>query len=212
MYKHYIYNSAFRIPNHFISFFQKKITALFLAIAFLCIAATSSAQVGEALDFDGADDRVDLPPATYVSGSYTKEAWINTNNLSNLNNIVSGAATAFWAPSAQLSAGHGGGFTDVIDPTPLVAGTWYHVAVTYNAGTGEMNLYKNGVLVAGPTVVATYTETQQYIGAFQGSFLFSGQIDEVRIWNVAKTQTEIAASMNCELSGDEAGLLAYYSF
>ncbi|MFK5971063.1 MAG: hypothetical protein QM487_13225 [Candidatus Marithrix sp.] len=41
---------------------------------------------------------------------------------------------------------------------------------------------------------------------------FSGEIDEVRIWSVARSQAEIQASMNSTLTGSESGLAAYYNF
>ena len=41
---------------------------------------------------------------------------------------------------------------------------------------------------------------------------WSGSIDELRIWNVAKTQSEIASGMNTSLLGNEAGLVLYYNF
>jgi len=37
-------------------------------------------------------------------------------------------------------------------------------------------------------------------------------MDEVRIWNTARTQSEIQSSLNTELSGTETGLMAYYNF
>ena len=38
---------------------------------------------------------------------------------------------------------------------------------------------------------------------------FEGAIDDVRVWNVARTGAQIAASRNAELMGNEAGLMAY---
>jgi hypothetical protein len=40
---------------------------------------------------------------------------------------------------------------------------------------------------------------------------YSGLIDEVRIWNVARTASEIAETMNVSLTGSEPGLVAYWS-
>lgn len=168
---------------------------------------------GQALAFDGIDDRVDLP--VVFSGSYTKEAWINTNILTAFPNILSGNAstgTALFLNSGRIAAGHGPGFAQVLDPAAISTGTWYHVAVTYNAGTGVMNLYKNGALVGTASGVPSYTETLQQIGTFNGSNFFNGAIDEVRIWNVARSAADISSTMNCALNGTEAGLIAYYNF
>lgn len=43
------------------------------------------------------------------------------------------------------------------------------------------------------------------------NWTFAGQIDEVRIWNVARSQAEILLTMSQPLSGTESGLAAYYS-
>jgi Concanavalin A-like lectin/glucanases superfamily/Secretion system C-terminal sorting domain/Protein of unknown function (DUF1573) len=181
-----------------------------------------SAQPGAALDFDGTGDYVTLPNLL-PNGSYTKEAWINARTFG-FTNIVSGTVSAFWAPGGNLSAGHNFANFNLQDPTPLVLGTWYHVAVTYDAGTNTMILYKNGVIVAGPAAPhpTTYggapfgNETEQYIGAYNNgggpAFNWDGQIDEVRIWNVVRTQAQLVASSGCELTGDEPGLIAYYNF
>ena len=39
---------------------------------------------------------------------------------------------------------------------------------------------------------------------------WNGKVDEVRIWNVARTDAEIQSNMSIELTGSEAGLVAYY--
>lgn len=41
---------------------------------------------------------------------------------------------------------------------------------------------------------------------------WNGQLDEVRFWSKALSKAEIQSSMNCQLSGSENGLLAYYKF
>ena len=41
---------------------------------------------------------------------------------------------------------------------------------------------------------------------------FDGMLDEVPIWNLARTPEQIAKSMNTRLTGNEEGLVAYYSF
>jgi hypothetical protein len=41
---------------------------------------------------------------------------------------------------------------------------------------------------------------------------FEGKIDEVRIWDIVRTQTEIQENMGTSLTGNEDGLVAYYEF
>ncbi|MEO8110602.1 MAG: LamG-like jellyroll fold domain-containing protein [Ginsengibacter sp.] len=171
------------------------------------------AQTGEALNFDGVDDYVDLP--FIVQNSYTKEAWINLPVIDGgIHNIISGSQTALYVINGQLTAGHYPNFSEVQDPTPLVAGTWYHVSVTYDVATGIMTLYKNGTMVSS-ALTPTYVETENYIGALYvgaAGYFFQGTIDEVRFWDVAQSAAFIAADANCSLVGTEPNLTAYYNF
>src|SRR6185503_974172 len=49
-----------------------------------------------------------------------------------------------------------------------------------------------------------------YIGAGSSPTNANAIIDEVRIWNVARTQREILDNMNHKLTGHEAGLASYW--
>jgi hypothetical protein len=186
-------------------------------IATISALTVCSGQPASSLSFDGIDDKVDLP--NILTSSYTKEAWIFApldNGAVFNNNIVSGTATAFWFPGTQafqLSAGHSFPFTDVQDPVALVANTWYHVAVTYDAATTTMRLYKNGVQVSSNTAVAAASETILYVGAFLGANYMKGQIDEVRVWSTALTVGEIRDWMCKKVTSSHpqwANMLAYY--
>lgn len=85
------------------------------------------------------------------------------------------------------------------------------MAVTFDGN--DYTLYVNGELVHNDTSAAGKTPDSQpvrWIGRVDNSF--QGNIDEVRLWNVARTQAEIQAAMNTALTGSESGLLAYYNF
>ena len=191
---------------------------LFIAIVFVCSAFSfhvSNAQAGEALNFDGVDDYVDLP--FIVQNSYTKEAWINipATTLADgiFHNILSGSQTALYVLNGQLTAGHNPTYNNVQDPAPLAANTWYHVAVTFDNTTGAITLYKNGAVVASGTA-PVYSETEGFIGALytgSASNFFQGSIDEVRFWSVVHTPGQIAADANCSLVGNEPNLIAYFN-
>ncbi len=164
---------------------------------------------GETLSFDGIDDSVYLP--VRINGSYTKEAWINTNALTGYPNIITGDSTAFFLNNGYLAAGHAPFFNEVIDGSPILANTWVHIAVTYDSATSTMRLYKNGIMVSSNTSVVSRNDRLS-LGTFLQSNFYAGLLDEVRIWSIARTGAQIAASMNCGLTGDEFFLQAYYKF
>ncbi len=179
---------------------------------------TGSCSAAQSFVFDGNDDYVNC--GNILTASYTKEAWVKIDLSTNGNNMISAGSgvlgSAFWAPgiySYKLSAGHDGAWNQVQDPTALSANTWYHVAVTYDAPSTTMNLYKNGVLVATNTTVQPFTGTSPLqLGAFNGTFVLNGSMDEVRIWNRALCPAEITNNMNCEIQTTASGLVANYHF
>jgi hypothetical protein len=190
-------------------------TATFLSYFFIIQFGYS--QQGEALHFDGSDDYVMC--GSFLPSSYTKEAWIYIENLSLQNNIISGGISdgqhAFWVPntnSSKLSAGHNGSWFDVQDSEPLLANSWYHVAVTYDATTTTLKLYKNGNLVATNTNVPQVSNGNIIrLGSFDNAVnLFNGKMDEVRIWDRVLTACEIQYNKDAELASGQTGLLAYY--
>jgi hypothetical protein len=47
---------------------------------------------------------------------------------------------------------------------------------------------------------------------FQNLNCFNGDFDELRVWNVARTATQIRDNYNRTLVGDESGLVGYWKF
>ncbi|CAN5470121.1 hypothetical protein BH10BAC2_BH10BAC2_23890 [soil metagenome] len=95
----------------------------------------------------------------------------------------------------------------------------YHVAMVYDGAT--LKFYRNGFLMS--EVAASGTLIQNNLVTTIGDLAYQpgygqegmvGYIDEVRIWNVAKTQQEIQIYMNQSLPNPSTqnGLLAYYTF
>lgn len=100
---------------------------------------------------------------------------------------------------------------------PYTTGEWVHIALVHDGGM--LRAYKNGILIdAIPSGATWQPDTGAlpvlYIGGsiFNTSRVYTleGQIDEVRIWNVARSAAEINANMRLLLSGSETGLAAYY--
>ena len=84
--------------------------------------------------------------------------------------------------------------------------TWTHIATTFD-GT-NYKLFVNGEEVNNYTDAAGLTPLPTPVKFIGTKFI--GKIDEVRMWNVARTQAEIQETMNDTLIGDETGLVAYY--
>lgn len=178
-----------------------------------------------ALYFDGELDRVSVESpswgSTSLAAGFTLEAWIYPYILTS-DPDYAGIVQLDTHP-LTLDDDYGGGdqsrlvqsvsipFTEsaVSDFDTVQAGVWQHVAGTYDGTT--IRIYKNGVQVGQQSHPGS-TDTAQslLIGRFSGSF--HGLLDEIRVWGIPRTASQIAGSMNIPLSGSESGLLGYYRF
>ena len=109
------------------------------------------------------------------------------------------------------------GFFGTPDICDLELNKTYHVAMVYNGAT--LKFYRNGFLMsqinATGSLIQNNLNTQ--IGLYTGgiySTQFLGYINEVRIWNTARTQAQLQSYMNTSLPAPstQTGLLAYYTF
>ncbi len=98
---------------------------------------------------------------------------------------------------------------------------WYHVAGTIDARNNIMKLYLNGSEVQRNNFKLQNnlrkTTLPFRIGCSHEEEIsehasFAGLIDEVRIWDIARTENQIRSDMNKELKGDESGLVGYWKF
>lgn len=187
---------------------------------------TTSAQ--NALDLDGVNDFVQTT-FSGITGTNprTVEAWINTTAncnpsvggvqqiITDWGQFVNGQRFTFnilWANAIRIEVG-GNGLSGTI---AVNDGLWHHVAVVYNPTlSSQFSLYVDGVLdVAGNLTVGVATASgNMRIGErVDVARHFEGKIDEVRVWNTARSQADLQAAMSAELCGAQPGLVAYYQF
>jgi len=174
---------------------------------------------GSSLQFDGTSDFVHVP-AAFAFHSFTVEAWVKplsaTPNGLQQGIVGKDASFAMYLPT-DVDANWGfkicapscaGGRTS---PGTLDVGTWQHLAGVY---TGvSLRMYRNGDLVFSPAATGDPTDpTSVDIGRLLYEGHFHGLIDEVRLWDVARTQSEIRDDMSRILTGSEAGLIGYWRF
>jgi len=179
---------------------------------------------GNALNFDGTTDIVytDVPPVfqDMANNSITLEAIIKPSDIA-FSRVL--AAQYNSNNKAALSVGENKIFVNF-----TVSGTEYavrsettfnpeiynHIAVSYNSNTHEILIYLNGELLSTIAGTDAGTNSSGYfiVGSNASVYQFTGNIDEVRVWNYERDICDIQANMNTELFGSEEGLEIYYNF
>ena len=165
-------------------------------------------------------DNIDLSDKAVVLGnSFTQEVWIKPLQKGNRIQEIIGFTPSdnnhlspfIWTTNygKVIKYGFGTGskfiaasFIDSVTESPK----WYHVAVTFD-GT-NYKLFINGNEVNNNTDAAGYTPVNTPVNFIGNEY--NGKMDEVRIWDVARTESEIKADMNKRLTGSESDLVAYY--
>lgn len=181
------------------------------------IAFTSQAQ-NNALSFDGVNDYVQTSVSSGTT--YTLEAWIKPNLLGSMS-IIGNDDDNYNGKSWILSSDgkmyihncHPYNCNDIWSTGNVSAGVWSHVAISVNAG--EVTFYINGIASGSGAPVEQYGLPwkigRTWVNLSNG-LCFNGNIDEVRIWEIARTEAEIQADMHAGNCGDQNGLVAYYTF
>lgn len=167
------------------------------------------------LSFDnGVVSIPNSPEQQAISDQLTMEAWVKPRAMDRVMDIVRlypwftlsiGDGVSF----STYSGGFGGAVT-LRSPTgfPEDSDRWFHIACVYDGQT--KSIYMDGVRVAS---TAHHGKRESGGVSFQiGDDDFVGLIDEVRVWNRARTSTEIARDMKRKLAGNQPGLIAAYSF
>lgn len=96
----------------------------------------------------------------------------------------------------------------------LPVNEWIHIAVVWDATTGERIYYQNGEVVASDTGASGNVSLNNncYVGkSYDDSRWLPGEISELRIWNIQRTQEQIASNMY-SVDPTTEGLLAYWKF
>lgn len=173
---------------------------------------TADPNRGTVLTLDGtAGDAVTSgPDLASTSGSYSVSAWAKLSGTASDHVLISQdgstasafqlgytAATGDWV-FAVNSADTASPAQAVVTGPAATAGTWTHLAGTYNAATKTASLYVNGTLAGTASVPAAFTSTGPLaIGrALSGgapSAFWAGSVSDVQTWTYAIAPDEVAA-------------------
>ncbi len=173
-----------------------------------------------ALILDGLGARLETTSSLTLSNrSFTLEAWAASTRPGTRQWLISqgtpenGRGLLFGFDEANLFklAFYA---DDIVTPVAYADTNWHHWAGTYDVTTGQRRLYRDGVLVANDVATGkllTDPGAVLHLGSqFGGAPFFGGGLDEVRVWNYARSEEDLKAAMGIPLRGNENGLIAYF--
>ncbi|ETR72856.1 MAG: hypothetical protein OMM_07296, partial [Candidatus Magnetoglobus multicellularis str. Araruama] len=172
----------------------------------------------DCLHFDGVNEYIQVSinsPET----NYTYELWFKTKNQNSSLSAVAHPTlgSSGYDRSLYLSSGN---ICSYIWNTEVICSTgynyadneWHHVAVVVESSVGQKIFIDGTLQVTGVKSFSDFTaDTSLDIGCVYGNY-YNGSIDEVRLWNLVKTQAEIQELMVSTLNGYETNLLLYFNF
>ena len=190
---------------------------------FLLLSSTSFLNAQNALNFDGNNDVVQTSYSGVLgTANRTFEAWVfvplsaPAANLAILDygtNAVGSRNTFAVTSSRGLTFISGGTNANISSPANTVpVNQWVHVAFVLNNALGF--LYVNGILVGTGNLSTVNTpsgnENVKIGQRVAGGFIpFHGNIDEIRLWSNARSQSQIQNNMNNELCSVNPDLQLY---
>jgi hypothetical protein len=180
-----------------------------------------------ALHFDGVGDFATSGTAGFPTGSspQTISLWVRYPPLGDAGNLTQAFVVLRRDAASGIALGFRNGAlaawtiygtkTLVQAPTLPAAGVWHHVALVLSpndAGSEAVTLYVDGVVSASASAAPNeLTPVSCWIGTLDGmTYLYAGDMDEIRVWVVARTQAQIVEEMNGEIPGPQPGLVALF--
>lgn len=191
--------------------------SLLLAVALLAalFAAPGMAQpFGAWLTLTGADTTyIEIPHSSSLNptGGFTFEAWVAVTDSGSCSSIAGKKWTETWwiGVCGTTLRSYLRGTSSSRNGGTVPAGKWTHIAVTWDGANRRH--YINGELIstfAEATPPTTNSSPVNIASDPAWRYTPSGAIDEVRLWNVARTTQQIRDAINEPILSDTAGLVA----
>ncbi|HTP79448.1 MAG TPA: LamG-like jellyroll fold domain-containing protein, partial [Bacteroidota bacterium] len=155
-----------------------------------------------------------------LTDNLTFEAWVYPTGSGNMAVIDKGNYNYLFEilPNGQTGLGLSSAWGWIYSAGSVPLNTWSHVAVVFQTGTNGVKFYLNGSLLSQHTAPGALTTNtgvfaigEQAPGNCNCNF-FNGKMDEVRVWNIGRSEQQIRADMCQTLTGTETGLVAYWQF
>jgi hypothetical protein len=193
---------------------------------------TDTSSTDMALQFDGFSGQVDFPVSSILQPqTVTVEFKARFDSTAqgcipllaptgaNVWNTADGYEITYEVDHWCFSLASQSNYGTAIEPTfSLPFGQWLDIACTYDGH--YRSIYINGQLLKQDAYSTPiyYGDHGFTLGEIMNTYYsyypmyFHGAMDELRIWNYARTGEMIDSSMNKKLTGNEPGLVGYWDF
>jgi len=195
---------------------MSRLRFLSIAIVVLLCALPAAAQpYGAYLVRSSGHGYVEVPDSSafaFTTG-FTLEAWVAGSDTGACSGIAGKQYTTAWwiGVCGTTLRSYIKGTSSLFDGGKVPANEFVHIAVTYDGATRKH--YIDGELVAskaetGP--MTTNTQAMRFNSDTAYPFSYANTLDEVRLWNMARTQDQIRSTINTPINSPQAGLVAVY--
>ncbi|MGX8906129.1 LamG-like jellyroll fold domain-containing protein [Streptomyces netropsis] len=173
-----------------------------------------------ALAFGEGDAHVRVPQGPELAGrDFTVEFWARRTATGRQEFLI-GHGNEAGSPLKSLHIGfrEDDRFTfafyadDLNADGPVTDTAWHHWACVYDHGARRQTVYRDGEEAGSRTTGSGYAGTGALL---LGRALAQGaraELDEVRVWDRARTSEELKRDKGVRLIGNDPGLVAYYRF
>lgn len=169
----------------------------------------------KAIKLSGTGEQLSLVNNVELSGDFTIEFWAKLDiNIGSADAPMSDGGQEdinFSQGKARLYTGTYSGSDQIASNFVATPDEWHHYAFV-RAGN-NMKVFVDGMLDKTKTITWETNFTIAKLGVAQSSIgFFDGELDEIRLWNIARSDDEIAIFYNKSIEPSTAGLEAYWSF
>ncbi len=156
-------------------------------------------------------DEISIPhqPVFNINGAFTLEMWVNPSRYPTTETVPilrkGSNYNLSLLPNGTVKV------NDVLTTTRAVLPfEWTHIAAIYD-GSSTIEIYFNGESVASAPYNGIVSNSDAIeISSDMNGASYIGKLDDIRIWNVARTPLEINTQLDRQLLGNEMGLIAYF--
>ena len=187
-----------------------------------CFSSCENCKVPNmSLSFDGIDDIVDIGgPVLNQNTKFSITSWFKVNDFSSENYLLNhgnGGEIKIFIHNNDLIVWFKttNGYLDQIT-APISLNEWHHYAVTYD-NNNVIKLFLDGSDQGTRTIgdITLYSSggnlTFGMSNNGDGNF-FSGNLDDIAIWDIVLDQEQISTIMHSSLTGYENGIIGYWDF